>query len=833
MKKLVYFTKNFLCTVTSRMKKIYLVVLLTVISVCADAQYDGFEQFIERDILGSEDINEEAKEKKQIIGAARSSKSVEELPVTLYIITRDEIIGNGYVTLCDVLKNVPGIRVSQPSHSEQGEGFMQRGMIGNTYTKILLNGIDIKPSGATYMPLGANLPIRQAERIEIIYGPASASYGNDACSGVINIVTKRPGDKAFTNADIMVGTGGKRYLNFNAGSKLGHGKHVVEFNLYGSDLNINSLNLPGGEEEVYNRWNYFFQNGEVINYQGYAITPDLVTQETFEKYKFLFSDMELYFVNYQGDFFQPYICNRPQNATQTGINLRYRGVEFAYNMLHRMDFTNNGVTPFTYNYGDPQAMFGDYIHRFALSGDWQDGSFTTNTSLHLIHYRIDQNSYRTVNWDKNRQYFYGACDDLGIEENITWKPVPKLDINAGGSFTYTGVLPKTMDNSTKFDFSSYKMFAESVDFNYPLWGNWGIYPYTYWQAGAYVQADYDLKPVNVTAGLRYDYNSQWGSSLNPRVALLWKITDKLTMRASEGFAYKTPAPNQIYYIVLVAVPNENAPGEYVLAYHHIPTTGKLVPEHISSTELGFRMYFNKTDYLELVGYTNRLKDPLIRNWVAMEDIANYVPQAGAFMSGGEKTGYIADNYLAVGVTNLTNSEVDRKYTRAYANETDSKSKLYGLQLIGVVKDVCPEVHLNIKGGVTLSFGQERISANNAGETKFNTINYVRGVPKTMVQLSAELDFLKIMHFRADNIYCTKFARRYYNGVDNRFFWAPSYYNLDVNLTAKISKNLVAGLKVTNVTNKVYGGMDAMEIDVDLPYNPQILRSFTFGVTYDF
>lgn len=833
MKKIAYFTRNFLYPVLRSMKKIYLVVLLTIMTFSAKAQFDDFEQIIERDILGSKNINYQVKEKKQIIGAARSSKSVDELPVTLYIITHDEIVRNGCVTLCDVLKNVPGIRISTPAGSDLGEGFMQRGMVGNIYTKILLNGIDINPSGAAGMPLGANLPIRQAERIEIIYGPASASYGNDACGGVINIVTKRPGDKAFASADIMMGTGGKRYLNFNTGAKVGHGKHVVEFTLYGSDYEVDKLNLPDGKSDVYNRWNYFFQNGDVINYQGYAITPSMVTEEMFTKYDFLFSDMKLYFVNYKGDFYYPNICDRPQKGTQTGINVRYRGVEFSYNMLHRMDFTNNGVSPFTYNYSDPQALFGDYIHRFALSGDWQNGSFTTNTSLHLNHYRFDKNSYRSANWDENRLYFWGASDDLTLEENITWKPSDEVDLNAGASVSYSGVLPKTLDNANRFDYSSYKMFAESVDFTFPLYGSWGIYPTTFFQAGAYVQTDYDLKPFTITAGVRYDYNSKWGSSINPRVALLWKLTDKLTLRGSEGFAYKTPSLTQMYYTVSVAIPNDAAPGKYALAYHHIPTVGKLKPEHISSTEVGLRMYFNKTNYMEIVGYTNRMRDPLVRNWVAMDSIANFVPTANVYMSGGDKTGYIADNYVGVGVTNLTNSEVDRKYTRAYANEDKSKSKLYGLQLIGVMKDVYPALHLNIKGSFTLSTGEEKISANNAGATVYNTLEYVRGVPRMQAQLSAECNFLKVMHIRLDNIYCSKFLRRYYNGLDNKFFWAPSYYNLDAALSASISKDLSVTLKVTNITNAEYGGMDSMEMDVDLSYNPQLLRSFIFGVAYEF
>ena len=64
-----------------------------------------------------------------------------------------------------------------------------------------------------------------------------------------------------------------------------------------------------------------------------------------------------------------------------------------------MYFTNHGVPGFTYNLSDPQAMSGEFIHRYVLSGNYQSGSLSTNTSLQLIHYRMDQNSCRSVNWD--------------------------------------------------------------------------------------------------------------------------------------------------------------------------------------------------------------------------------------------------------------------------------------------------------------------------------------------------------------------------------------------------------------------------------------------------
>ncbi|MBR4267057.1 MAG: TonB-dependent receptor [Bacteroidales bacterium] len=813
------------------MKKLYLFVFLIVAAFSAKAQYDDFDQIIERDILGSANIIEDQTEKKQVIRAARSMKSADELPVTLYIISHDEIINHGYITLCDVLKNVPGIRVSQPANYELGEGFIQRGMTGNIYTKILVNDVDIKASGMTGMALGANLPIRQAKWIEIIYGPASASYGNDACGGVINIVTMTPEQKDFSSADLMVGTGGKRYVNFNTGTKIGHGKHVAQLSFYGSNLDVDKMNLPDETYSIYNRWNYIFQTSDYVEMNAsdgntYKISPSMVTPEAFAKYSSFFSDMMYYFINYEGNdvhdgsmndgFYKPAMCDRPQSGSQLGFELKYGIFSFSYNLLHRMDYTNHGNSPFTYNYEDNHALSGEYVQRYVLSTDFTKNNFSSNTILHFINYRVDKNSCRSVNWNPEYLYYWGASDDLGFEENISWKGSDKFFLNGGFSYQYSGVLPKTTDNEHKVDYDSYKIFGRTLNSNDTILGQFGIYPYRFWQTGTYLQADYSIGSVSFTGGLRYDYNSRWGGSFNPRIAALWKVTKKLTFRASQGYAYKSPSGNQEYYTVAIPM---TLGGKTYVAYHHIPSVKELKPEHVSSTEVGLRYYFNKTNYAEIVGYTNTVKDPLVRDWV---------PLTSAYAAG-----VLVDGYTPVGVSDWTNSKKDRVFTRAFTNKENAKTKLYGLQFIGVMKDVYKPMRLNFSAAVTLSKGYEYLSNNDAIEEEYFKENFVRGVPKTMAQVSVDFDFWKIMHMRLDNIYCSKFARKYYQGVDNIYFWSPSYYTLDVVLSAKLAKKVSALFKVQNVTNNLYGGMDSFEMDIDLPYNPQMLRTFTVGVTYGF
>ncbi len=109
-------------------------------------------------------------EETRLVSVSRSEKELKDIPSTVYVVTREEIFENGYVTLVDVMKTVPWIKVSQPGSGTLGETFFMRGQIGNEYTKILINNVPIQPAVKGGIAIGSQLPIAQAERIEIVYG---------------------------------------------------------------------------------------------------------------------------------------------------------------------------------------------------------------------------------------------------------------------------------------------------------------------------------------------------------------------------------------------------------------------------------------------------------------------------------------------------------------------------------------------------------------------------------------------------------------------------------------------------------------------------------------
>lgn len=764
---------------------------------------------------------------KLFISVGRGTKSVDELPVTVYIISHDDIVRNGYVTLGDVLKTVPGIRISQPHSGDFGEAFMQRGMIGNTYTKILLNGVDIKPSAPTGMPLGANLPIRQAVRIEIIYGPAAANYGNDACGGVINIVTQRKLDKTSASASAITGPGGYHYIDFGIGGKFGRGKHVAQYSIYGTNLRYDDMPVKDyDKDDIYNRWNYFEQREEKFVYKDadgnvHSMMPKEITSEFLGNLQYMsqltqFTEIEGYSAGWHGDAQYPDIAKISQEAAQTGIELKYQNITMTYNYLYRKDFSALGMTPMFFDYSDPDNMMGEKIIRASVAGDWDFGQLSLNTIIKYLRYRMDENSQRHVTYSPLVQYGYSAGDDIGFEQNITYQPYKNLNLSAGLSYQYSGILPYTNESPYKFDFDSYKSFAKTVDYKDPLFGDFGIYPYTYSTTSAYGQVVFDWKRLSLTGGARYDYNTLFGSFVTPRIAGLVKINDRLTFRASRGYAYKIPAAQQLYGTTAVdaSITLNTIRGlmgappidTILIAYHQTPAK-KLGTEKIASTELGLRYYFTNTNYMEIVAYTNRIKNPLVRDWCPLDPS---LPNA------------IVRDEDAEDYTN----------TRTYITQKDAEVKLRGYQLIAVLRDCVQPMHLNVRGALTLSTGGENIYGDNAQAKSIDHIKYIRQTPKYMAQLALDFDVLKLMHFSIENVYCSKWARKYYRGNDNQYFWSTPYYNLDFMFTLKIGKYLSGSIKVNNVFNTQYGGIDVKDMDVDLPYNPQLLRTIRFILTYE-
>ena len=122
-----------------------------------------------------------------IISATKTSKSIDELPIPVTIISEKEIQEFSASKLYDVITKQTGI-VSVTTKTGT-EGLQMQGLDAS-YTTILIDGFPV--IGRSFGALDLNrISVADIERIEVIKGPSSSLYGSNALGGVINLISKK------------------------------------------------------------------------------------------------------------------------------------------------------------------------------------------------------------------------------------------------------------------------------------------------------------------------------------------------------------------------------------------------------------------------------------------------------------------------------------------------------------------------------------------------------------------------------------------------------------------------------------------------------------------
>lgn len=542
-----------------------------------------------------------------IISASKSKQGVQDAPATGYVFTQEDLRVRGYTNLADLLEDVPEVELQRNASPQFRNVATVRGISGNEKLLILMNGIRITPATGDGYSLSTNLSLTGAERVEVIIGPASALYGVDAFAGIINIITNESDKDEFASFSTEYGNYNSLNHNIQAYAKKDNLSVSVTGNFYTSDEpNYASLN-----PETY-KWynsNRQFDTFIVPESPYYNDLYDIRAFETAAGDSFNGGPLSL-------DF------GMPSQSHFFSTEISYK--DFSIGVITHQDrhSMSYGVDP-KYTLYDAGAQI-----RTSTTSIYAKHTFTSfdqkwgiNSTITLNNAQINEGSHAINAFSRwQRGYFYAQSQSSKIEEQVNYNFSRKLSVIGGFSFELLNALPQTGSSPTPFEpeqAAAFQNFYYIGAAGYQPNGDGTFYEnliveqeffyIRYYNMGSYGQLLYEPNQnLSITAGVRYDFNSRFKESINPRLGIVYATTNKAhRFKFLYGESFLAPSPYKTYLQRGSFWNYNEEEGVLQSDYFRIPNPD-LRPEKLRTAELSYQVYLLKNLSLTVGGYYNYL-----------------------------------------------------------------------------------------------------------------------------------------------------------------------------------------------------------------------------------
>lgn len=460
--------------------------------------------------------------------ATGNGTPLDKAPATATVINAAEIEVMGARSLDEILESVPGLHISLSSLSRLDSVYSIRGIHTNISSGVLLllNGVPVQSAIQGGRPTLFRLPVVAIDRVEVIRGPGSAIYGADAYAGVINVITKTA--ETFTGTEVGGSSGSfaSRDLWLQTGTQW-QGVGVTFAMAYQETAGDPDRIINSDQQSLLDT---FFQTDA-------SLTPESLAT----RYQVLDTHLAL-------------------NSERTQVNL--------WNWLTRDAGIGAGAAQALDATGrdDNSLWMADLTHHFGSVSEQWDNSV--------------RGSYLYVDLHAKFNIFpAGAMLPIGGDGNLN------LTAPAGYVLFPDGLIgsPGSVSKNARLDFISLysgwdshrlrmalgamdqrvsarerKNFGPGViDGTVPVvdgtltsvTGSEYVYLEDSSRALTHLslQDEWQLaEDVALTTGVRYDHYSDVGGTTNPRIALVWSTTEKLTSKLLYGSAFRAPSFSELY-----------------------------------------------------------------------------------------------------------------------------------------------------------------------------------------------------------------------------------------------------------------------------------------------
>ena len=545
---------------------------------------------------------------EEVTIATRHETQIRKAPSIVTVITDEEIKNLGYRTFAEILRTVPGFEILKKA--DFGEVVPAvRGLAGADKVRVMLNGHLVNnPLGGGAFSNFDDFPVESIKRIEIIRGPGSAMYGENAFTAVINIITKDAKD--IDGVKVSSGYGsfdtyeenivfGKTYGNVNLSGMVHYRQSGGFDGIVESDSQTridNSFGFPAASQAPgrVEDWRQEYNLNLKADYKGVYFEG-------------------LYSNKNRGPFIGPQYALNDESDVET--NYVFGEVGYKKTFEERLTFK-------------PSVYYDQFDNNTYIE------SFSEGVTLPL-----DTNGDGV--YDKFNTYPDGLIGNGRVTQKIVGTEIPfDYELFDGNVITmgleYRLISQTNVRFSSNFHPATYAPLDSLQDFSdtYPFLKEatrriWSIY----------LQDTWDITDtINLTLGARHDQYNDFGGATSPRSGLTWAFMEDASLKLLYGEAFRAPSFLEMFTTNQPAIQgNEN-----------------LAPERIRTYELGLSYKFNKHVSSSVNYFFNDVKDLIVlRTLESAQNTSRYENFGDAHIQGVEmetKVDITKGNYVFMNYT---------------------------------------------------------------------------------------------------------------------------------------------------------------------------------------
>lgn len=613
------------------MKKLStVVVLLGTVLVAAQEQEEKGKQIEDIIIVGNRSVKRTKLETPVPVDVINISKVQRSSPQ----MTAQDLLNY-------IIPSFNSVRQSASDGTEHIDPVTLRGM-GPDQVLVLLNGKrrhttslvnyqNTVGNGSVGTDL-STIPVIAIEKIEVLRDGAAAQYGSDAIAGVINIILKK---NAGASASLTYGLSGRNdgdtyQAGVNYGTSLGKNDGFINLSLQLSHRGKTTRTQNHDLDIFGNNFAYEFA-GDAEAVKAARAADDAKIKErglTRDDFNFQIGDAQIR----QGQLFfnSEYPLNDHFKFYSFGGFSIKEGKGYGFRRLPSEGFN---IVKEIYPNGF-QAVLNSQIYDISYAAgakynvnDWQidlSNTFGSNT----FNYNVNNTNNASLGIKSPTRFYAGAHSFLQNTVNLdVSKKIKNVNIAFGGEFRFEQYQIKAGDEASYTQYDENGNIATKDSKVIGAGGSQSFIGFSPDNAlkkdrhstAVYAEVSYDLyKKLNIDAAARFENYSDFGNTLNGKLAVRYEFIKNYAVRAAVGTGFRAPSLQQQYFnnsyadistsgsgIVRKGIFNNDSQAAQVLGFD------KLKQETSINGSAGFTLQPAKGLFITVDGYIIKVKDRIV------------------------------------------------------------------------------------------------------------------------------------------------------------------------------------------------------------------------------